>query len=350
MTGAGAPATSAGSPAGCAGSAARAADARAFIRTRRRRARPSLYSVYLTILVCAVLGALGNGIVTSLLAGGISVHALLVFGPALLALGLLAAARFGTWQGPVSFSAADVAVLLMAPIATADLVGPKLDRALLTGALAGAALGAITVLLISGGPAGVGAVRSTCTAVGVAGLGVLAVSASWLVQSSRAAAGRIRRLSPAIVLIAAAVVVAGAAWWNSIGAFSGPWGWAVAPLAGVPGWPIMTALTVGAAVGVALWARVRAGAATLELFDVRAGTRSALTASTFTLDYRGAALARRAAQPAGAARGVRLPVPARTTAGGRLARRHRAQPGPGSAGLGVAAGRGRDRAGAGAPR
>lgn len=82
-----------------AASTALAADARAFTRAHRRRARPSLYSVYMTVLVCVVAGALGHGIVTGLLAGGISVHALLVFGPAVLALGLLGAARFGTGRG-----------------------------------------------------------------------------------------------------------------------------------------------------------------------------------------------------------------------------------------------------------
>jgi hypothetical protein len=296
---------------GDSASVARAADVRAFVRAHRRPVRPSAYSVYMTILVCAVVGALGHGIVTSLLAGGISVHALLVFGPALLALVLLAAARFGTWQGPVSFSAPDVALLLMAPIATADLVEPKLDRALLAGAVAGAALGAIAILLITGGPAGLGAARSICAVVGIAGLGVSAVSASWLVQSSRRAAGWVRRLSPAVVTIAAALAVVEAVSRTSILAFSGPWGWGVAPLAGVSGWPVATALMVSAAVVLAWWARGRAGAATIELFNVRAGTRSALTVSAFMLDYRGAALAHRAAQPARAWRGVRFPLPER---------------------------------------
>jgi hypothetical protein len=292
-------------------SVARAADARGFIRAHRRRARPSLYSIYTTILVCAVVGAFAHGLLATLLAGGISVHGLLVLGPALLALVALAAARFGTWQGPVSFSAADVAVLLMAPIATADLVEPKLDRALLTGALAGAVLGAIATLLIAGGPAGLGPARSICAVLGMAGLGVSAVAASWLVQSSGRAARSVRRLSPAVGLLAGGLVAVSAAAWRLTGAFSGPWGWALAPLAAAPGWPILTGLTLAGAAVLAWWARSRAGVVTIEPFAVRAGTRSALTASAFTLDYRGAALAHRAAQPARAGWAVRFPLPSR---------------------------------------
>jgi hypothetical protein len=80
----------------------------------------------------------------------------------------------------------------------------------------------------------------------------------------------------------------------------------------VAAWPVATALLLIVCAGLVAWARGRAGAASLETFLVRAGTRSALSASAFTLDYRGAALAYRAAQP-GSARfggGVRVPVPA----------------------------------------
>ena len=42
------------------------------LAAHRRRARPSPYSLYMVVLVCAMLGALGHGLVTTLLAGGIS--------------------------------------------------------------------------------------------------------------------------------------------------------------------------------------------------------------------------------------------------------------------------------------
>jgi hypothetical protein len=281
------------------------------MRSHRRRARPSPYSLYIVVLVCALLGALGHGLIATLLAGGIYPHGLLVFGPAALALGALAAVRFGTWQGPVSFSAADVALLLTAPIATAELVRPKLDHGLLTGACAGALVGALLVLLVAGGPAALGLTRSLSAVVGLAGAGAAATASSWLVQSCGRSRRWVARGSPIAVAFAGALVAVAAGAQAAIGAWAGPWGWALAPVAGTAMWPLATALLLACSAALVLWARARAGSASIETFLVRAGTRSALTASAFTLDYRGAALAYRAARPAGPrARDLGIPLPA----------------------------------------
>ncbi len=288
----------------------RALTARAFIRARRRRFRPSAYQIYSIVIVGAIVGALGHGVIGSLIGGGVSLHGLRLFGPAVLLVGLLGAARFGRWQGPVSFSAADVALLLTAPIDVAALVRPKLDNGMVGGAAAGAAAGVIVVLLMSGGPAGLGVARSVGGVAGIAGLGLLAVAISWLVQSSRRSLALMRRVSPVAVLAAAGLVAVAATVNTGVGVWSGPWGWALAPLVGESGWPLATAMVVLAALGISAWARTRAGASSLEMFMTRAGTRSALSAAAFTLDYRGAALVYRGAQPDAFWRLPTIPVPA----------------------------------------
>jgi hypothetical protein len=65
-----------------------------------------------------------------------------------LLLGLLAALRYATWQGPVGFSAPEVHFLLGAPLPRAELVRVRLARGLLLGAAVGAALGLGAVVLL----------------------------------------------------------------------------------------------------------------------------------------------------------------------------------------------------------
>ena len=115
---------------------------------------------------------------------GLSVTALAGWGPALVALFLLAAARSGTWQGPVVFSRADVAFLLMAPIALVDLVRPRLVQALAIATVLGALGGIVALLASAAGIGGVGGARTAGTVIAFALLGLLAVAASWLTERS----------------------------------------------------------------------------------------------------------------------------------------------------------------------
>jgi hypothetical protein len=62
---------------------------------------------------------------------------------------------------------------------------------------------------------------------------------------------------------------------------------------------------------IAVWALRRAGASSIEMFAVRAGTRSALTASAWTLNYRAAAISYRTAQPRGLGSRIRISPPVR---------------------------------------
>ena len=295
-----------------AGSLERAREVRSFLRARRTRWRPTAYQVYSTLLVGAIAGALAGHAVSSLIGGSVSAHKVAVFGPAVLILMLLAVLRFGTWQGPVGFSTADVSFLLTAPIAIAALVRPKLDLGLWLGAAAGAIVAGVALLVMSGGSGDIGVARALGAIVGLAAFAVLGVAASWLVESSRRVSMVMRRASPAVLVVAGALLaISAASVGRSIAVWSGPWGWASAPLAGSPGWPIAVALLVAAAGAVTALARSRAGAAGAEAFLARAETRSGLTASAFTLDYRTATLTYRSALPARVARRTRVPRPVR---------------------------------------
>jgi len=288
----------------------RAREVRGFLRARRTRFRPTAYQIYATLVVGGIAGALAGNAVSEAIGGSLDAHKLLVFGPVVLFLVLLAALRFGTWQGPVGFSRADVSFLLTAPIAIAALVRPKLDQSLWLGAAVGAAVAGVALLLLAGGPGSLGLVRALGAVVGVAAFAVLAVAASWLVESSRRASGLVRRASPAVLVAGAALLAVSAApLGRSVGVWSGPWGWAIAPLAGASGWPVAVGLIVVAAGASTILALRRAGAAGAEVFLARAETRSGLTVSAFSLDYRGAALTYRSALPARLGRRARVRRP-----------------------------------------
>jgi hypothetical protein len=93
-------------------------------------------------------------------------------GTVVLLLGLLAALRYATWQGPVVFSASDVHFLL--------------------GAGVGAALGLGAFVLLE------------AALIGPAALGVLAAALGWLVESSPATARVVLRASPLVLAVVAA--------------------------------------------------------------------------------------------------------------------------------------------------
>jgi hypothetical protein len=214
-----------------------------------------------------------------------------------LLLGLLAALRYATWQGPVVFSAAEVHFLLGAPLPRAELVRVRLARGLLLGAAAGAALGLGAFVLLEA-ELGVPAWPLLAAAVlGPAALGALAAALGWLVESSPAAARVVLRASPLLLAVAAAAWLGGAVA-AKVDLWSGPWGWAVGPLVAAagghdPGWPGQAALLAAVAVAAVAAAWQGAGRVTLEELERRAGTRAGLAANMFMVDPRGAALLRR---------------------------------------------------------
>lgn len=295
---------------------ARSREVRRFLRTHREgRPRPSLYQVYSTVVVAAIVGVLSEHVVTGAVGRGLSPARVDQLVPAVLLLVVLAALRFGMWQGPVSFTVPDVGMVLTAPVALGVLTRPKLDQSLALGAVTGVVAGGVVLLLVAGGPAGLGLWRSLATVVAWGCLALACVCGAWVTERSRRACALVRRASPALALtaVALAAIAATGSLAGSVAIWSGPWGWAAAALSGVAGWPFAVAGTAVLALAAVLWARRHADSVALEEFMTRAETRAGLTAAAYVLDYRGAALTHRGAVGAGAStsRGRLAPRPRR---------------------------------------
>ena len=282
------------------------------LRARRRAHRPpgqrsdrliGAYGAVLYVVIGVVIAFRlirqrpASGAASSWLTGG----GLARIGVATLLLGLLAALRHATWQGPVVFRLPDVQWLLSAPIDRGALVRLRLARALAAGVAAGALLGLGTFVLLEA-ELGVPARPLLAAALlGPAAMGLLGAALGWLVERSPAASLVVLRASPLVLAAAAvaALVPGGGAGARAV-LWSGPWGWAVGPVVAaaggsVPGWPIQAALLAAVVVAAALAAWSRAGAITTEELARRATARTGLAASLYSLDARGAAQARRRA-------------------------------------------------------
>jgi Family of unknown function (DUF6297) len=286
-------------------SAVAARQALAYRRRRRRAHRPPgqlsdlLALAYVLVLYALILGwgtfrTLRQTTAAPAEAARL-VELLARLGPAVLLVGLVAALRYATWQGPVVFAAADVQLLLAAPLPRAALVRPRLAWGLSAGAILGGLLGFGMFLLLWAELAVPAGPLLAAAVLGPSAVGLLAAALGWLVEDSPARARALLRLSPVGLLLAAALpaVPDGALW-------SGPWGWAVGPIVAAaggqaPGWPaqaVLLALVVAAAVTVA-WRR--AGGAPTEELARRAALRGGLAASAYLLDVRGVALLRQQA-------------------------------------------------------
>jgi hypothetical protein len=299
---------------------------------REQRPGPSIWRrldvVYTVAISVAILGALAYGTASSALAQVVTPRAMAGFGPSVALLALLVTAQWGAFQGPVVYSVADVAHLLGAPLPRRGLAWRRLVRGLLTGAGAGAVVGALLLVGLAGQGRGVATERVVAFAAGLAELGMLGVAAAWAVQSSR----RWERIASRAVWPAALAAAALAAASDrgdagrEVALWSGPWGWAVQAGAGVgtTEWVaalvLLTATTVLAAVATVRGcgrcpaerhmrrAEARAGAvASLMSFDARSARRAFETAGASDRANRGARLARvRAALAArGASPGAR---------------------------------------------
>lgn len=262
-------------------------------RRRRRRAhrRPGQLSDLLALAYVMVLYALilGWGSFRTLRQTTASpaeaarlAELLARLGPAVLLVGLVAALRYATWQGPVVFGAADVQLLLAAPLPRAALVRPRLVWGLGAGATLGGLLGLGAFLLL-------------WAELAVPAGPLLAAALGWLVEESPVRARAVLRLSPVGLLLAAALpaVPAEALW-------SGPWGWAVGPIIAAaggwaPGWPAQAALLALAVAAAVTAAWRRAGGAPTEELARRAALRGGLAASAYLLDVRAVALLRQQA-------------------------------------------------------
>lgn len=292
------------------------ADVIAFLKASRkanhqgRSAFDRLYSIYLVVIGTVVIGVFSYGSLRNhpfSPENAASVEARLPFIlAAFFCLVFVGVLRFATWQGPVSFSRPDVPFLLGSPLSRGALVKPKLIGASVFGAGAGAGLGIVVFvfleakLLVDAGPL-LGAALA-----GPILFGLLAVGLSWLVESSIRRARWVVRWGWILFVVAVALALgvrdpsgdlATAALW------SGPWGWAAAPVVAAAGgsapmWPITLGLLAVAAGAVLFGALRSADAAPLEELARRAGLRSGLSAALYVQDFRGLAMLGREARRA----------------------------------------------------
>jgi hypothetical protein len=220
-----------------AGGERRLVEVRAWWRVRNPP--PSLAQrldlLYTGAVMAGIFGALAYGTASSALAQVVTPQGLAVSGPALALLVLLLTTHWGAYQGPVVFSVADVAHLLGAPLPRRGLTTGRLRLALAGGAVAGAVAGSVVVVGLAGHGRGVAVDDAAGLILGLAELGLLAVAGAWAVEASARWERAARRVTwPAVVVAAVLAVTSGAgAAGRQIALWSGPWGWAVQPAAGV---------------------------------------------------------------------------------------------------------------------
>jgi hypothetical protein len=311
------------------------ADTLALLRTlrrehRRARMREAAYWSYVATLAVGVYVApyvvratrQEHGTDGSMPAGllpGIVAAALLV---------LVALVRDGLWRGPVLLDPATAGWLLPLPIRREALLQPRLNRALVTGALLGAALGGVGGVLLRLAVGGSVPLLALAGAAGGCLVMVLGVAAGALAEAAGAGLRTaLRRIGTALwalpaVPVALALVPADRPTARGIATallWSGPWGWAVQPLAAalhLPAdaapatfWPLSVAGAAAVAAVTVVAARQRLGSIDNALLRVRAATVSAVTQSVGTLQPRRARLLVEAAQGRVPDTRRRLPVP-----------------------------------------
>jgi hypothetical protein len=273
-----------------------------------------LEAFYVVALGAGTIGLLLYGTASSALAAWITPSTLAEWGPSVVLLALLVAARWGSWQGPVVFARPDVAFLLGGPLPRAGLVTPRLRWALIRGALAGAAVGAFVLVGLSGRGRSVELGSAIGLLAGLALCGVLAIPLAWAVQCSARVSRRLGQAAPALVLIAAGMVALARSGptGRDVVLWSGPWGWAVQPVAGVARgrWLAGLVLLALATVAACVLALRRAAACATERHALRADARDGASASLRALDVRSAQLAMRGVESRPGRRrrsGVRVP-------------------------------------------
>lgn len=254
-------------------------------------------AVYLAMLTLVIFGLVFSGFWSTVGPFFVDLtqpYRAVVGAPALLLL-FIVVMRFCTWQGFASFTEADCAYLLTAPVPRAGLVWPRLRNA---GVLLG--IGGATAAILVGvasGLRGGDAARLVIVALAGFATGVGLVAAGWQVQRLPRVSLLVLRLTiPALAL--AAVLALGE---RSGGAarlavlWSGPWGWSILSADpgtlpfGVTGLALLFVAAGGGWIGL----RRTAGRCSLEGLRARARTRSRVVAGFYSLDARAVVLAPR---------------------------------------------------------
>jgi hypothetical protein len=287
---------------------------------RVRRPGPTLGkrldTIYMVAITTGIFGALLYSTASSALGSWLTPTTMPEWGPAVALVALVGVARWGTWQGPVVFAAPDVPFLLGAPLGRRALAMRPLTRALCVSAGAAAVVAGVALVGLAGDGRGVEAAPAAGLVAGLALVGLLGVAGAARVQCSARWSRAVAVAVPASVAIGAALVVVASAGATGRGVvlWSGPWGWAVQPVAGAGTAASLLALgLLVAAAGVAIAAAARGFApCPTERHAVRAEARSGAVASAWALDARTMRLSlRQAAGPARTRARHRLRAPRR---------------------------------------
>jgi hypothetical protein len=244
---------------------------------------------YIVALTGAIFGALVYSTAHSALAQVITVRGTSVWGPGLVLVGLVVVARWGAYQGPVVFSIGDVGHTLGAPLPRRGLAVRPLARGLARGAAGGAVLGAVVLVGLSGDGGGLSAARAAGLGAGLAAAGVLGVAAAWGVQASARGERAVRRLTW-VALVAAVAAAALAGQHHAVDdvlLWSGPWGWAVGPVA-LAAWPVALGLLALVTAAAAVTVLAVCGRCPTERHVRRAEARQSAVASLAAFDARSA--------------------------------------------------------------
>jgi hypothetical protein len=250
-----------------------------------KRLEPAYY-VFITL---AIGGPLVYGTVSAELSEVATPRAVGIWGPSLALVALLAVMRWGAVQGPVVFSVADVAQLLGAPLRRAELVLGRLIRGLLIWTGAAAVVGGLVVVGVAGHHRGVDAVRAAGFVVAIAILGLLGVAGAALVAGSERVDRATRRAAwPSVAVAAGLVVLADSSpTGRHVALWSGPWGWAIQPLAGTAAaWPLAVVLLAALTAAFTALAIRRRGATPTERHLLRAEARGGAVAAMYSMNAR----------------------------------------------------------------
>src|SRR4051812_41436132 len=272
------------------GSRTRVRDIRRFWHTVQ--APPSLLKrlepAYYVFITLAIGGPLVYGTVSAALSEVATPRAVGIWGPSLALVALLAVTRWGAVQGPVVFSVADITQLLGAPLRRAELVLGRLIRGLLIWTGAAAVVGGLVVVGVAGHHRGIDAVRAAGFVVAIAILGLLGVVGAALGAGSARVDRASRRAAwPSVAIAAGLVVLAHASpTGRHVALWSGPWGWAVQPLAGTAAWPVAVVLLIALTAAITALAVRRRGATPTERHLLRAEARGGAVAAMYSMNAR----------------------------------------------------------------
>src|SRR4051794_29440924 len=254
---------------------------------------PSLFKrlepAYYVFITLAIGGPFVYGTASEALSEVATPRAVGIWGPSLALVALLALMRWGAVQGPVVFSVADIAHLLGAPLRRAELVLGRLLRGLLIWTGAAAVVGGLVVVGVAGDHRGVDALRAAGFVVAIAILGLLGVVGAALVAGSERIDRATRRAAwPSVAVAVGLVLLADSSPTGRHEAlWSGPWGWAVQPLAGTAAaWPAAVVLLAVLTAAVTALAVRRRGATPTERHLLRAEARGGAVAAMYSMNAR----------------------------------------------------------------